>query len=155
MIRSCRNMDWLVLTKRSERIARCLPKDWGTGWVHVWLGVSVENQKWIKRIEDLLAVPASIRFVSAEPLLGPINFRPYMDRLDWIITGCERAAVKKRRPMDIDWVRDIHNQCDAAKKAFFFKQYYEGTKLVYDGVLDGIVRQEWPISQATLQEVNS
>ena len=98
---------------------------------------------------------AKTRFVSAEPLLGPINFRPNLDQLDWIITGCERAGGRSGNgPMDIDWVRDIRNQCDAAKKAFFFKQYYEGTKVIYDGVLDRVVRQEWPTSKAKLQEVN-
>ena len=147
LIRKCGNLDWLILTKRSDRIAKSLPEDWGAGWDHVWLGVTVESQEWVSRVADLLVVPAKTRFVSAEPLLGPVDLRPYMARLNWVIAGCERAAKDKRRPMNIDWVRDLRHQCDKKEKAFFFKQYYVGTGLYYDGILDGEVRQDWPVVQ--------
>ena len=59
-------------------------------------------------------------------MLGPINFRPYMDGLDWIIAGCERTAVKKRRPMNIDWVQDIYYQCEVWEKVFLLQAVLRG-----------------------------
>lgn len=145
VIRECKNLDWLILTKRPDRIARCLPEDWGEGWPHVWLGVTVENHDWTKRMDALTEIPAVVRFISAEPLLGPLDLTPWLDRVDWVIAGCEKAGRQKRRKMDIDWVRDLRDQCDEKKVAFFFKQYYRETTICHDGELDGVVRQSWPI----------
>lgn len=76
LIRSTPNLDWLLLTKRAERIKECLPDDWGAGYLNVWLGVTAENQEWAdKRIPHLLNVPAAVRFVSCEPLLGRLDLR--------------------------------------------------------------------------------
>lgn len=144
VIRECSNLDWLILTKRPQRITRCLPKDWNQGWPHVWLGVTVESQAWTQRLDSLVTNPAVIRFVSAEPLLGLLNLRPWLSRVDWVITGCERAGRDSRREMKLDWVRDIRDQCDDCGVPLFHKQYYAGTELRFDGVIDGIVRQEWP-----------
>lgn len=144
VIRQCKHLDWLILTKRSERIAENLPHDWGDGWPHVWLGVTVENQTWTRRLDDLVRIPAHVRFVSAEPLLGPVDLRPWLNHLDWVITGCEQAAKAKRREMYLDWVRDLRDQCDKAEVPVFHKQYYKGTKLCYDGLIDGVKRQDWP-----------
>ena len=103
----------------------------------------------LARIPLLKEIPAHIRFISAEPLLEQIDFTPHLDgSIDWIITGCEKAAKNKRRPMDLDWVRDIDRQCRDSDVAHFFKQRYEGTQIVTDGLLDGVVRQGWPKSQA-------
>jgi protein gp37 len=97
---------------------------------NVWLGVSVEDQRRAdERIPDLLATPAAVRFVSAEPLLGPIDFHDYLVRaangftppLDWIIVGGESGP--DARPMHPDWARSIRDQCAAAGAAFFFKQW--------------------------------
>ncbi|MBI1246795.1 DUF5131 family protein [bacterium] len=150
VIRQCRHLDWQILTKRSHRIARCLPDDWGTGWPHVWLGVTVESQAYTNRLDDLIQIPAAVRFVSAEPLLETINITPWASDLDWVITGCERAAVEKRRPMDPDAVRSLREQCDRADVAFFLKQYYAGNQLQFDGQLDGVVRQAWPTQSSNL-----
>ena len=145
VIRSCPHLDWLMLTKRPELITKRLPPDWGDGFANVWMGVTCGVRKSLSRVKQLQKIPAHIRFISAEPLLERIDFSPYLDgSIDWIITGCEQAGKAKRRSMDIDWVRDIHAQCEEAGIAHFFKQRYEGTKIVHDGLLDGEVCQEWP-----------
>ena len=145
IIRDCEYLDWLILTKRPELILDRLPPDWGHGYPNVWLGVTCGEVKSLKRLKVLKKVPAAIRFVSAEPLLEPIDFTPYLDgSFDWIITGCEQAGVGKRREMDTEWVRSIDKQCKAAGIAHFFKQYYQGTKIVDDGLLDGKIVQQFP-----------
>jgi len=145
VIRVCPNLDWLILTKRPEHIPDRLPSDWGDGYPNVWLGVTCGVRSSLSRLPLLQQIPAHIRFVSAEPLLERINFRPYLDgRLHWLITGCEQAGKGKRRLMYLNWVRDIDRQCREAGIAHFFKQRYDGTQIVFDGLLDGVVRQEWP-----------
>lgn len=144
VIRDCQHLHWLILTKRPELMAERLPADWGKGWPHVWLGVSVEQERYLGRIDTLKKTPAALRIVSAEPLLEPINFAPYLDSIDWVITGCERAAQGERQPMAFEWVRYIYKQCRQAGVPFFFKQYYVGNQICGDGVLDGVQRQEWP-----------
>lgn len=151
VIRRCTNLDWLILTKRPKLVPKRLPKDWGDGWPHVWLGTTCGVRKSLPRVELLLDLPAAIRFVSAEPLLEPIDFRPYLDRLDWIITGCETAAKRKLRRMELDWVRDIDQQCKEFSVAHFFKQYWADGSLCEDGVLDGVKQQEWPKTPVLLE----
>jgi len=126
---------------------------------NVWLGVSAENQQWADiRIPALLDTPAAVRFVSAEPLLGPISFRwakwePWVNRnhldglrrLDWIIVGGESG--RGARAMDAEWVRVIRDQCDEAGVAFHFKQWgtFGGTpKSARE--LDGRTWDEWPVA---------
>ena len=150
VIRSCPNLDWLVLTKRPELIPTRLPNDWGDGYRNVWLGVTCGATSSLGRVALLKNLPARLRFISAEPLLEPVDFRPHLDgSIHWIITGCEQAGKGKRRPMSLDWVEDIDNQCREAEIAHFFKQRYEGTQIMHDGLIDGKVRQEWPISAAS------
>jgi protein gp37 len=145
VIRQCPSLDWLILTKRPELIANRLPGDWGDGYRNVWLGVTCGVTSSLHRLETLRAIPAVLRWVSAEPLLGPIDFRPYLDgSYRWIITGCEQAGVGKRREMDLEWVRDIDAQFRGAGIAHFFKQRYKVTRIVHDGLLDREVRQAWP-----------
>ena len=74
IIRVCRELDWLILTKRPERIAECLPADWGDGWPNVWLGVTAGVESSLHRVDTLAATPAALRFVSAEPILEPLDF---------------------------------------------------------------------------------
>ena len=145
VIRSCTNLDWLVLTKRPELIRDRLPMDWGCGYRNVWLGVTVESQEQMRRVDLLTDVQAAVRFVSAEPLLGPIEFGAERLRdLDWVITGCENAGKDKRRIMDPDWVRSIRDQCDSSGVKLFHKQYYVGNQLAYDGLVDGVKRPDIP-----------
>ena len=83
------------------------------------MGVSVENQRWTRRIDDLRKVPAKVRFLSCEPLLGPLKLD--LHGIHWVIVGGESGPRARR--MNPDWVRDIRRQCEAAGAAFFFKQW--------------------------------
>lgn len=148
VIRDCPGLDWLILTKRPERIADRLPADWGDGYSHVWLGVTVGVRSTLPRVPALKRIPARRRFISAEPLLERLDFRLHLRGIDWMITGCEQAGKPKRRPMEIDWVRDIDRQCRALGIPHFFKQRYENGRITHDGLLDGEVRQAWPAPAA-------
>ncbi len=155
IIKKCTNLDWLILTKRPELAIDRLPADWGEGYPNVWMGVTCGCTKSLDRMDHLHVIPAAIKFVSAEPLLERMDFRPYLSWLDWIITGCERAAKEKRRIMDIDWVRDINAQCKDANVAHFFKQAYLDERGVpcEEPLLDGKVVQEFPEKRTTLQQL--
>lgn len=119
LIRVTPSLDWLLLTKRAHRIRESLPIDWGTnGYENVWLGVSVGEDGGRWRIGALAAVPAKVRFLSMEPLLQPMP-NLHLDGIDWVIVGAESGHG--RRPMALDWVRGIRDQC-AGRAGFFFKQ---------------------------------
>ena len=108
-----------VLTKRPERAAALAPSlPWPP---NVWLGVSVENQRWTTRIDALRAIPAAVRFLSCEPLLGPLDLD--LEGVGWVIAGGESGP--RARPMDIAWARSVRDQCRAAGVPFFFKQWGE------------------------------
>ena len=128
---------------------------------NVWLGVSVENQQAAdERIPYLLQTPAAVQFVSVEPMLGPLSWLkhylpckipcPRYERdgklvvadLDWVICGCESG--QNARPFDMDWARDLRDQCQNANVPFFFKQGRVGGKLVKMPELDGQVWNEFP-----------
>ena len=163
------HLDWLILTKRPERIIGLLVRtldlwkaepstitsrsmvEWLQAWIdghppaNIWIGTTVENQEWAdKRIPALLQVPAAVRFLSCEPLLGPVDLSgeylkdqcggeyPFpmledqfrtkrIDRLDWVICGGESGP--KARPMHSDWARDLRDQCQAAGVPYLFKQW--------------------------------
>ena len=145
VIKRCTNLDWLVLTKLPESVADRLPEDWGAGYPNVWIGVTCGARSSLNRVDVLKQIPAAVRFISAEPLLEAIDFRPHLDgSIHWIITGCEQAAVGKRRPMNLDWVRDIDRQCRSSGVAHFFKQRYGGKQIIFDSVLDDRVIRAWP-----------
>jgi len=128
-----------VLTKRSERLAELAP---ALTWPeNVWMGVSVENEDVESRIDDLGRVPAAIRFLSLEPLLGPLPDLP-LKGIDWVIVGGESGPGA--RPMDQDWVLDIRDQCHAAQVAFFFKQWGGVFKKRTGRRLEGRIWDEFP-----------
>ena len=115
-----------VLTKRPGRAAawwesaeELFPEGWPQ---NVWMGTSVENQKYAPRLTVLARLPANVRFVSAEPLLGPVDLSPWLNKgeLDWIIVGGESGA--RARPMELDWARQIRDQALKADVPFFLKQ---------------------------------
>lgn len=129
-----------ILTKRAERLAALAPRlPWPE---NVWQGVSVENARYTWRIAYLRKVPAAIRFLSLEPLLGPI---PYLelDGIHWVIVGGESGP--RHRPMDSAWVRDIRKQCLTAGIPFFFKQWGGRTPKAGGRRLDGRVWNEMPV----------
>ena len=111
-----------VLTKRSSLMRDFLRKRYGSarGPVHMWFGISVEDGTKTSRIRHLRESPAGIRFLSIEPLIGPMG-KLDLAGIDWVIVGGESGPGA--RAMDRDWVRDIRDQCKAAKVAFFFKQW--------------------------------
>ena len=125
---------YMILTKRPKPALRLI-KELGLEMApHIWIGVSVENQYWAdRRIPELLAIPASKVWISAEPLLGPVDLSQYYG-LSWVILGGESGP--KRRPMALDWARAVRDQCVEAGVPFFFKQesaLYPGTNPTLDG----------------------
>ncbi|SDC53854.1 protein gp37 [Sphingomonas sp. YR710] len=122
LIEATPHLDWLLLTKRPERIAENVP--WTINWPgNVWIGTTVESQEWAdERLPYLARLPAAVRFISAEPMLGPLDLRPWLGTtLDWVIAGGESGP--KARPSSPAWFRDVMNQCMEADVAFHFKQW--------------------------------
>jgi protein gp37 len=144
------SLDWLLLTKRPQNIAKMLPLDWRAGYPNVWLGTTVENQEEAnRRIPHLLSVPAAVRFLSCEPLLGPLDLEypeaffpdgapmccsgyecgcrgqpiepPMIHGISWVICGGESGH--SARPMHPDWAVSLRDQCAAAGVPFLFKQW--------------------------------
>jgi protein gp37 len=138
MVRAGRHV-FQVLTKRSERLPDIAPRlPWPP---NVWQGVSVENADYVARIQHLRAVPAAVRFLSVEPLLGPIPDLP-LDGIDWVSCGGESGTP--RRDVDPDWVRLIRDQCVANGVPFFFKQWGGRTSKAGGRVLDGRTWDDTP-----------
>lgn len=106
-----------VLTKRHKRLEEVSPS---LNWTHnIWMGVSVENQDYIERVESLKKTEAHIKFLSCEPLLGPLDLD--LEGIDWVIVGGESGP--KFREVKTEWVESILSQCEEAKVPFFFKQW--------------------------------
>ena len=128
-----------ILTKRPERLPRVLADLPVLG--NVWLGTSIESDDYARRADALRAAPAAVRFISAEPLLGPL---PSLDLtgIDWLIAGGESAA--RCRPIEADWVRDLRDRCVANGTAFFFKQWGGRTPKANGRELDGRKWDEYP-----------
>ncbi len=129
-----------ILTKRSERLTQLSPQlHWPD---NVWMGVSVEDERVVGRIDDLRMVPAAIRFLSLEPLIGPLENLD-LEGIHWVIVGGESGP--KSRPMNGDWVRSIRAQCAVAGTPFFFKQWGGVRKDISGRDLDGKIYNEFPI----------
>jgi protein gp37 len=141
LIKLTPNLDWQLLTKRPHRIAESVPSDWAKGYSNVWLGTSVEDHRVINRVRELSAVPAVVRFLSVEPLLGPIRRLP-LRGIDWIIVGGESGP--NARPIEAEWVFDIRRQCRTAGVAFFFKQWGGVNKKKSGRTLSGRIYNEMP-----------
>lgn len=126
IIRDTPHLTYQVLTKRPELIADHLPADWGEGYTNVWLGVSIENSRFTWRADELRQVPAAVRFVSAEPLIGSLlesggKRQPHnLGAINWLIVGGESGP--RSRKLDLMWVDEIVAACDEAGTAFFMKQ---------------------------------
>lgn len=122
LIERTTNLDWLLLTKRPQRIA--YQSQWGRRWpANVWLGTTVENQKTAdERIPYLLDNCAPVRFLSCEPLVAPIDVSHYLNAgVEWVIAGGESGG--KSRPSHPGWFRDLRDQCMDANVPFLFKQW--------------------------------
>ena len=128
-----------VLTKRSARLPKIADKlDWPD---NLWLGVSVENADHLYRVDHLRDVPAKVRFLSCEPLIGPLDGLD-LDGIGWVITGGESGPGA--RPLDAGWVRAIRDQCKDAKVPFFHKQWGGRTPKAGGRTLDGRVWSQMP-----------
>ena len=124
LIEDTPKLDWMLLTKRPHAVMRQV--SWSSGhWpINVWIGTTVENQSEAKkRIPHLARIPAPIRFLSCEPLLGPIDLTTWFEEglIDWVIAGGESGP--HARPVDPQWMYDLQRGCRDADIAFFFKQW--------------------------------
>jgi protein gp37 len=139
VMRRANQHQYQVLTKRSERL---LSLDSQLNWQpHIWMGVSVENARFVHRIDRLRDTGAHVKFLSLEPLLGPL---PNLDlrNIDWVIVGGESGP--RARPMNPAWVNDIRDQCRDAGVAFFFKQWGGVFKKRTGRELDGRTWDQMP-----------
>lgn len=159
IMEKARQHTFQVLTKRPERMVELVSRFNRSNLLqtvprsgvvsvgvlpNVWLGVSVENQYWAdKRIPLLLDTPAQVRFLSCEPLLGPLDLVNYWTFLDWCIVGGESAGPK-RRYMKPEWARSIRDQCLAAGVPFFYKQS-SAPRAGQGRDLDGQLWEQWPV----------
>lgn len=140
VMRHCSQHTFQVLTKRPERareLANRLP--WSR---NIWLGTSVEDDRVLNRIDDLRAIPSSVRFLSCEPLIGPL---PKLDLhgIHWVIVGGESGP--RARPMKEQWVSDIHEGCKQQRVPFFFKQWGGINKKATGRLLNGRTYDEMPV----------
>jgi len=141
LIRECGRLDWLLLTKRPQNISEMLPSDWGDGDPNVWLGMTAEDQPHFdQRWKHLQKIPASIKFISYEPALGPLRLPTDGPHPDWLISGGESGGGA--RPVKRRWIRDVIVDCREHGVAAFHKQWgsYRNNPLV--------VRQGMSIDQA-------
>ena len=139
-----------VLTKRSERLAELNSKlEWAP---NIWMGVSVESDAYRSRIDDLRSTNSVVKFLSLEPLLGPLpNLN--LKAMDWVIVGGESGP--KARPMDPAWAKELRDQCRRAKVPFFFKQWGGKNKKQAGRLLEGRTWDQMPSSAlraSTLRE---
>lgn len=136
---SCQRHTFQVLTKRSDRLRKVADKlPWPR---NVWMGVSVEDERVVHRIDDLRAVPVETRFLSCEPLIGPLRGMN-LSGIGWVIVGGESGPGA--RAMEEVWVRDIQQQCARARAPFFFKQWGGVRKHRTGRMLDGRTFDEMP-----------
>ncbi len=135
-----------VLTKRAERLAELGP--WLSWPANVWMGVSVESDRYTGRIVHLRSTAAAVKFLSIEPLLGPISELD-LRGIDWVIVGGESGPGA--RPMAAEWVRQIRDLCAEQRVPFFFKQWGGVRKKQTGRTLDGRLHDEFPPPQRLVQ----
>jgi protein gp37 len=140
-----------VLTKRPDRMRNFVLAKAARGGPltashpNVWLGTSVESQKYVYRAALVADLPVTVRFLSCEPLLGPLELGEVLrtDAIDWVIVGGESGH--HARPMEASWAREIRDQCDRAHVPFFFKQWGGHNKKAAGRTLDQRTWDELPV----------
>ncbi len=144
MMRSTPQHTYQVLTKRAQRLSRVAGDlDWPS---NLWMGVSVESRNFLFRLNYLRSVPAAVRFLSAEPLLGPLGALD-LDGIHWVIAGGESGT--NARPVEHEWVAQLRDTCTSAGVAFFFKQWGGRTPKAGGRELDGEVWDQLPVKAAS------
>lgn len=143
-----RQADWhmfQILTKRPERLLELAD---GLPWPpNVWIGVSIENRRFVHRADTVRQVPAAVRFISAEPLLGPLDGLD-LAGIHWLIAGGESGP--HHRPVRPEWLRDLRDRCRAADVAFFFKQWGGARPKAGGRILDGQTWDQMPVVRAAV-----
>lgn len=136
-----------VLTKRADRLAEVHSE---LKWTpNIWMGTSVEDEKVLDRIDLLRNTDAQVKFLSLEPLIGPLpNLN--LHNIDWVIVGGESGS--RPRPMDADWVVDIQKQCAMTRVPFFFKQWGGRNKKANGRILNGKTYDEMPVQRKSVLE---
>lgn len=149
LIRQTPFLDWQLLTKRPENIARMLPEDWGPGWPQVWLGTSIEDNRVADRALPLISVPSVVHFVSYEPAIGDLDQLDLTD-IEWVIFGGESGPGF--RPMNMQWARDMRDRCEAhdPRVAFFFKQS-AAPRTEMGTTMDGETVREYPLDRVLVR----
>ncbi len=128
-----------ILTKRPERVVEMADT---LSWPeNVWMGVSIENRRFVHRADLLREVNAAVRFISAEPLLGPLDGLN-LSEIDWLIAGGESGF--RHRPVQADWIRSLRDRCESDGVAFFFKQWGGRTSKAGGRELDGKIYDDMP-----------
>lgn len=137
--------EFQILTKRPERMPGIVGRQVERHGIlpNVWLGTSIENDRWVGRANHLRATPAAVRFISAEPLLGPLSSLDLAD-IDWLIVGGESGS--DHRPIEAEWVRHLRDAAAKADVAFFFKQWGGNTSKSGGRVLDGRTYDAFPLT---------
>lgn len=130
-----------LLTKRPDRMRQVLSNPWFGAAPNIWIGTSVEDSAVLDRIDELRAIAGYIRFISFEPLIGPIGVVD-LSEIDWAIVGGESGP--RARPMLREWVQQIEDQCRAFGTAFFFKQWGGANKKATGRLLNGQTYDEMP-----------
>ncbi len=150
------NLDWLLLTKRTDMVMHMVPVQWETAFpANVWMGTTVEDQKRAdERIPHLLRVPARVRFLSMEPLFESVDLAyacfngtdsfGTMPGLHWVIAGCESRGSAAGRPTKDEWLRSLRDQCAMANVPFFLKQTAIDGKIEHAPTLDGVEHLSFP-----------
>jgi protein gp37 len=139
VMRQAERHTFQILTKRHQRLADVAPD---LHWTpNIWIGVSIENRRFVHRADYLRQVDAAVRFISAEPLLGPLETLDFLD-IDWLIAGGESGP--RHRPCRIEWLRDLRDRCTDDGVAFFFKQWGGRTPKAGGRLLDGRTWDEIP-----------
>ena len=137
---NCPQHTFQVLTKRSDILLKYHKE---LNWTHnIWMGVSVEDSRVTHRIDDLRKTNAKTKFLSCEPLIGPLP-KMNLKKIDWVIVGGESGRTPRK--MDEDWVLNIQDQCAKSKVAFFFKQWGGTNKKKAGRELNGKVYDEMPV----------
>ncbi|MBU1702084.1 MAG: phage Gp37/Gp68 family protein [Candidatus Eisenbacteria bacterium] len=152
-MRRCTWHQFQILTKRAERMANYIERrsdQWGelaTTNPHICLGTSIETQDYIHRAEAIVNLPSSVRFLSCEPLLGPLDLSGLLgpNLINWVIVGGESGP--KARIMDPAWVESIRDQCISAKAPFFFKQWGGTNKGVAGRLLNNRTWDQYPVDE--------